>query len=176
MNKQTMRAVRKQAQQGFTLIELIVVIVILGILAATALPKFANMNGDARLAALNAARGALNTTVSVVHGQYLLNPSGPFTNEGITVTVVNGYPSGAVTTAQAAGLATTDWLIIPPNTAANAGTGGVNPATDANTVVAIPIGLQGAAQAANCYVSYTSTANSGIAPAATVTGSVANCK
>ena len=40
-------------QQGFTLIELVVVIIILGILAVTAAPKFINLQGDARLSALS---------------------------------------------------------------------------------------------------------------------------
>ncbi len=46
-------------QQGFTLIELVVVIVILGILAVTAAPKFMNLQGDARNASLQGLKGAI---------------------------------------------------------------------------------------------------------------------
>jgi MSHA pilin protein MshA len=46
-------------QQGFTLIELVVVIVILGILAAVAFPRFQDLSGDAKQAVVNGAKAAL---------------------------------------------------------------------------------------------------------------------
>lgn len=58
----------KNGQSGFTLIELVVVIVILGILAATALPKFVDLSGEAELAAVKGVAGGLGSAVTINYG------------------------------------------------------------------------------------------------------------
>jgi MSHA pilin protein MshA len=67
---------RKSGQQGFTLVELIIVIVILGILAATAIPRFADFSSDAKTAARAGVVGGLNSAIGVLHARWLATGTG----------------------------------------------------------------------------------------------------
>ncbi|MDD1792054.1 type II secretion system GspH family protein [Enterovibrio sp. ZSDZ42] len=100
-------------QGGFTLIEMIVVIVILGILAATAAPKFFNFKDDATNAALQGLKGAVDSASGVVYAKHQLSGSVPGVN-----TTTDGYPDAtaegigaAVTGLGATDSASNDWVV-----------------------------------------------------------------
>ncbi len=70
MKDLTKQAINKQT--GFTLIELVVVIVILGILAVTAAPKFINLQDDARTATLQAVKASMQSAATMVYSKSLI--------------------------------------------------------------------------------------------------------
>lgn len=83
-------------QSGFTIIELVMVIVILGILSAFALPRFADFGKDAREASLAGLAGAMKSAAAIAHAEQLVKGSAlgaTVTLEGQDITMVNGYPT-----------------------------------------------------------------------------------
>ena len=85
--------------KGFTLIELIIVIVILGILASTAVPKFINFEADARTAVLQSVKSSMEAVTALVHGKSLIkgnqNQASDIVTlqDGSSVSIEYGYPS-----------------------------------------------------------------------------------
>jgi MSHA pilin protein MshA len=94
-------------QSGFTLIELVVVILILGVLAAVALPRYVNLGREARLASIDGVAGGLRSAVAVVQSTYIARnqTTSPVTMlDGTTVAVNTGATNGGIPTGAATGI------------------------------------------------------------------------
>lgn len=144
-----------QRQSGFTLIELITVIVILGVLAAFAVPRFSGLETQARVSAVNALAGSVRSGAALAHAIWLANgaaSNASVTMEGSTVAMTFSYPSALSTGIEATLQDITGF------------TGAVASATYVFT-------FTGAPTAASCKVTYTPAASLTAAPSvATTTG------
>ncbi len=83
---------------GFTLIELVIVIVILGILAAAALPRFTDLSTDARIASINGLAGALRSAASIAHATQVAKgyvSANTVSLEGVNINMKDGYPTAS---------------------------------------------------------------------------------
>ncbi|MBL4940152.1 MAG: type II secretion system protein [Colwellia sp.] len=153
----------KKAQQGFTLIELVVVIVILGILAVTAAPKFIDITTDARKSVMEGVKGSINSAVSLANSKALINSqtgaTGSFQIGSTYYALVHGYPA-----AEAAGDGSTALLGLGITSLVELEAGSDITATNADPAL---FQHSGAATSANCQLSYADAANNQTRPVIT---------
>jgi MSHA pilin protein MshA len=128
------------------------VIVILGILAATALPKFVDLSKDARFATVRGAEGSIRSAANIAHAAFLIKASEVVAVEGTNYTLVNGYPAFG-------------------DIAALAGIGsGYASSVAGSTITISPEG----ATAANCKIEYTNAASNS-SPTILLTATASGC-
>ena len=146
-------------QSGFTLIELVIVIIILGILAVAAAPKFLNLQDDARTSTLKGVEGSLNSAGAMVYSKAVIAGKDTAPSEtldignGVSVGIAYGYPKATQADLEKVlELSTGDWSFGTPVS---------------SSIKIFPAGVS-ASTATDCFVTYTEAA-SGSLPTSEVT-------
>jgi len=153
------------SQKGFTLVELVIVIAVLGVLAAVALPRFASLQTEARVAKANALGGSLRVAAANVRALALARgiscegaipfTYSPVTLESVPIALQNCYPASPSTASAPANSIIDAANIVPVNdlvTLSITGTSTIN------------VQINGATTLANCRASYTPPNAPNVAP------------
>jgi MSHA pilin protein MshA len=156
MSKSARSVAKRGAQGGFTLIELVVVIVILGILSAFAVPRFARLDGQARQASVRGLEGSVRSGAMLARSVWMAAGTNPATVnlDGSNVAMVNGYP-----TRDSIRAALAEGSIVNSNIATAGRFREIDVGNDR-----VQFQLNGARDPATCWVQYIQPANANAAP------------
>jgi len=157
-----------RARKGFTLVELVVVVVVLGVLSALALPRLLNFGSDARASKVTALTGSIREAAQIIHSKAIVQvtdsaATGTVTADGASINTVYGYPDA------------NDGLASGGSGGANGIVAAVNvTAAGDNLTISYAAGtttfaVQGAVTAATCGVTYSNATATVSGPTTTVT-------